>query len=66
MKQVSGRVSIKNSLLNPPPSRLVSRSPIWKETEIQDPNFSVHEQWKNYWNESPEFSNKHLIEEQYR
>lgn len=23
----------------------------------------VHEQWKEYWNGSPEFSNKHLIEE---
>lgn len=57
---------IKNFLLNPPPPRLSSRSPIWKDTEIQDPNFNAHEQWKNYWNGSPDFSNKHLIEEPHR
>jgi len=57
---------IKYDLLNPPPSRLVSRSPIWNDTEIQHPNFSVQEQWINYWNESPSFTNKHLIQEPHR
>lgn len=53
---------IKSELANPPPRRLLSRSPIWTDTEIQSDAFAVGNAWKRYWNESPYFSNKHLID----
>lgn len=54
-------VPIRHDLLNPPPDRLISRKPIWKDEAIQQQNYSIDENWKKYWNESPEFSNKFLI-----
>lgn len=52
---------IKHELEDPPPPRLVSRLPIWSDTEIQRP-FDINEKWKEYWSESTDFSNKFLIE----
>lgn len=54
---------IRNELEHPPPRRLTSRNPIWLDTEIQRETYDINEAWKTYWNESPEFSNKHLINE---
>lgn len=53
---------IKIQLEHPPPPRLISRSPIWSDIEIQSTEYDVNEQWKKFWNESPAFTNKHLIE----
>ena len=53
---------IKHELENPPPPRLVTRLPIWSDNEIQDSTFNVNEKWITFWNESPGFSNKFLVE----
>lgn len=34
----------------------------WSETEIQSSRFGINGNWKEYWNESPNFSNKFLTE----
>lgn len=53
---------IKQDLVDPPTYRLRSRSPIWLDTQIQNANFDIAEAWKRHWNESPYFTNKHLID----
>lgn len=58
----SYELPIKQELEHPPPPRLVSRSPIWSDTEIKSPSYDVHGKWKKFWDESPIFSNKFLIE----
>lgn len=55
-------LSLRHDLSNPPPHRLVSRNPIWKEFTIQNREFSITDRWKVYWDSSPEFGNKFLIE----
>ena len=54
---------IRADLENPPPHRLTSRSPIWLDLEIQDDNFDINDAWTSYWLDSPNFSNKNLIED---
>lgn len=53
---------IRSELENPPPPRLVSRSPIWGDTEIQSSTFDIKEKWMDFWNEYPGFTNKQLVE----
>lgn len=53
---------IRIDLENPPPRRLISRFPIWLDTEIQSANFDINNAWKSFWTESPNFSNKSIIE----
>ena len=52
---------IRTDLENPPPRRLVSRSPIWLDCEIQADSFDISDKWATYWSNSPNFSNKGLI-----
>ena len=56
---------IPTDLENPPPRRLISRSPIWLDLNIQGDNFDINEAWSTYWCNSPDFSNKNLIEAPY-
>lgn len=53
---------IKNDLDNPPPRRLTTRSPIWSDADLRDENFDITAAWKSYWDSSPYFTNKHLID----
>ena len=53
---------IKTEVLHPPPSRLVSRSPIWSDLEIQRADFNINEEWISFWNSSSAFTNKSLVE----
>lgn len=53
---------IRTDLENPPPRRLTSRSPIWLDPEIQEETFDINDAWALYWSDSPNFSNKSLIE----
>lgn len=56
---------IKHDLMNPPPHRLTSRHPIWKDYTIQNRNFSIKERWKEYWESSPDFHNKSIVDNPY-
>lgn len=56
-------IPIREDLLNPPPNRLVSRNPIWKDEIIQSHVYSIKDRWKDFWKDSPNFKNKELIED---
>lgn len=54
-------IPLRFDLLNPPPDRLASRKPIWKDVNIQQHNYSIEEEWRKYWSDQPVFSNKAII-----
>lgn len=55
------KIPLRHDLLNPPPDRLISRKPIWKDDNICQQHYSVEEKWRNFWNDTPDFTNKALI-----
>jgi len=55
-------IPLENDLAHPPPQRLPSRFPIWTDPEIRNGNFDIANAWKLYWDRSPYFTNKHLID----
>ncbi len=57
------KLPIVHDLMNPPPHRLKSRHPIWKDPDIQFEGFSIKERWRQKWEECPNFENKSIIED---
>lgn len=55
------KLPIGHDLTNPPPHRLTSRHPIWKDPDIQSEDFSITERWRQKWEEYPNFENKSII-----
>lgn len=55
------RIPIVHDLMNPPPHRLISRSPIWKDSTIRNVEYSMEERWRQEWSNSPIVENKSII-----
>lgn len=54
---------IRPELENPPPHRLKSRYPIWRDDEIKGQTFDINGARERYWTSSPDISNKHRIDQ---
>ncbi len=54
---------LRQDLMNPPPSRLKSRKPIWKDPNIKQPTYSIEGTWRKFWQDNPNFTNKTLIDD---